>query len=122
MTKEGFIEKNKRKKILLLCDDIRVHSGIAHVGKEIVLKTCHHYNWCQIAGAVKHPDKGKIIELSDSLDKEYGIKDASVILYPTDGYGDSRILRDMMKRFGLKRDVYHILMRLSIYKDRTELL
>ena len=55
MAKEGFIEKNKRKKILLLCDDIRVHSGIAHVGKEIVLKTCHHYNWCQIAGAVKHP-------------------------------------------------------------------
>ena len=98
MAKEGFIEKDKRKKILLLCDDIRVHSGIAHVGKEIVLKTCHHYNWCQIAGAVKHPDKGKIIELSDSLDKEYGIKDASVTLYPTDGYGDSRLLRDMMKR------------------------
>ncbi len=26
----------KRKKILLICDDIRVHSGIATVAKEIV--------------------------------------------------------------------------------------
>ena len=63
MSKEGFIEKDKRKKILLLCDDIRVHSGIAHIGKEIVLKSAHHYNWVQIAGAVKHPDKGKVIDL-----------------------------------------------------------
>ena len=98
MSKEGYIEKNKRKKILLLCDDIRVHSGIAHIGKEIVLKSAHHYNWVQMAGAVKHPDKGKTIDLSSTMEKEHGLKDASVILYPQDGYGDSRIVRDMIKK------------------------
>ncbi len=34
-----YLPKNDRKKILLICDDIRVHSGIATVGKEIVLHT-----------------------------------------------------------------------------------
>ena len=53
------LPKDKRKKILLITDDIRVTSGVATVGKEIVLKTCHHYNWVQLAGAVKHPNKGK---------------------------------------------------------------
>ena len=50
-----YLPKDKRKKILLITDDIRVHSGVATVGKEIVLETCHHYNWVQIAGALKHP-------------------------------------------------------------------
>jgi hypothetical protein len=35
-----YLPQNKRKKILLICDDIRVHSGIATVAKEIVLHTC----------------------------------------------------------------------------------
>ena len=37
-----YLPKDKRKKILLITDDIRVHSGVATVGKEIVLETCHH--------------------------------------------------------------------------------
>ena len=48
------IPKDKRKKILLVTDDIRVHSGVATVAREIVIKTCHHYNWVQIAGALKN--------------------------------------------------------------------
>ena len=32
-----YIPKDKRKKILLICDDIRVHSGVATIAKEIVL-------------------------------------------------------------------------------------
>ena len=35
-----YIEPSKRKKILLICDDIRVHSGVATVAKEIVVHTC----------------------------------------------------------------------------------
>ena len=35
--KEGYIEPSKRKNILLLTDDIRVHSGVAQIGREIVL-------------------------------------------------------------------------------------
>ena len=61
--KEGYIKKEDRKKYLLITDDIRVHSGVAQIGREIVFNTLHKYNWAQIAGAVDHPDKGKIIDL-----------------------------------------------------------
>ena len=43
--KEGYVKPNDRKKILLLTDDIRVHSGVAQVGREIVVNTCHRYNF-----------------------------------------------------------------------------
>jgi hypothetical protein len=55
------LPKEERKKILLICDDIRVHSGVATVAREIVTHTAHHFNWVNIAGAIKHPDKGKAI-------------------------------------------------------------
>ena len=53
--KEGYIEKSKRKKILLLCDDIRMTSGISTMAREIVVGTAHHYNWVNIGGAINHP-------------------------------------------------------------------
>ena len=34
-----YLPPQKRKKILLICDDIRVHSGVATVAKEIVIHT-----------------------------------------------------------------------------------
>ena len=43
--KEGYIEQAKRKKILLLSDDIRFTSGISTMAKEIVIGTSHRYNW-----------------------------------------------------------------------------
>ena len=58
------IPKDKRKKILLVTDDIRVHSGVATVAREIVIETCHQYNWVQIAGALKHPDERKKLDIS----------------------------------------------------------
>jgi len=95
--KEGYIKKEDRKKILLLTDDIRVHSGVAQIGREMVLNTCHHYNWVQIAGAVKHPEKGKRMDMSEDTNKKAGIDDSSVILYPTDGYGNPDLLRQIIK-------------------------
>ena len=92
----NYIPKDKRKKILLICDDVRVHSGVATIAKEIVCGTAHHFNWVQMAGAIKHPDKGKRLDLSPSTNKEAEIEDSSVILYPTDGYGDSRTLREIL--------------------------
>ena len=91
------LPKEQRKKILLICDDIRVHSGVATVAKEIVIHTSHHFNWVQIAGAIKHPDKGKKINLDEGIQKEVGVKDPSVTLYPTDGYGNPNILRSIMQ-------------------------
>mgnify|MGYP003649157987 FL=1 len=61
-----YIPKDKRKKILLICDDIRVHSGVATVAKEIVIHTAHHFNWVQMAGSINHPEKGKRLDLSES--------------------------------------------------------
>ena len=91
------LPKDKRKKILLICDDIRVHSGVATVAKQIVLKTSHHFNWVNIAGAIKHPDLGKKFDLSQAINEEIGIEDSNVMLYPTNGYGDPNLLRQMIK-------------------------
>jgi len=90
-----YLPKEQRKKILLICDDIRVHSGVATVAKEIVLKTSHHFNWVQIGGAIKHPEKGKTLDMSQSVNDETGLKDASCIQHPVDGYGTPEILRQI---------------------------
>tara|TARA_R110000796_G_scaffold86109_1_gene186514 strand:+ start:811 stop:2250 length:1440 start_codon:yes stop_codon:yes gene_type:complete len=91
------LPKDQRKKILLICDDIRVHSGVATVAKEIVIHTSHHFNWVQMGGAIKHPDKGKVFDLSPEVDKQINIKDSYVRLYPQDGYGTPDILREIIK-------------------------
>ena len=38
--KKGYIPKDKRKKILLLSDDIRVTSGVGTMSREIVGMVC----------------------------------------------------------------------------------
>ena len=93
-----YLPKDKRKKILLISDDIRVTSGVATVGKEIVLHTAQHFNWVQIAGAMQHPEKGKIFDLSPNINTEMGLSDSDVKLYPTDGYGNQEIVREIIKR------------------------
>jgi hypothetical protein len=95
--KEGYLPKEERKKILLLCDDIRVHSGVATVARELVLNTAHHFNWVNIAGAIKHPDKGKRLDLSESTNKSSGLEDSSVFLYPVDGYGTPELIRQLIQ-------------------------
>jgi hypothetical protein len=94
--KEGYVPRDQRKKILLMADDIRLPSGVGNVGKDIVLNTCHRYNWVNVGGAVKHPDKGKRFDLSKDTNTETGIEDSSVIVYPTDGYGDPNLLRNLI--------------------------
>ena len=89
------LPKEDRKKILLICDDIRVHSGVATVAREIVMHTAHHFNWVQIAGAIKHPEKGKALDISGDTGKQVGIDDAYVMMYPTDGYGNVEFLRQI---------------------------
>jgi len=86
-----------KKKILLLSDDLRMHSGIATQSKEFVLGTINNYDWVQIAGAVKHPEEGKIIDMSESCKNELGVKDAYLKIYPVSGYGNPEILREVIK-------------------------
>ena len=86
----------KRKKILLLSDDMRMHSGIARMSREIVQGTLHKYDWAQIGGAINHPEKGKRITIqSDSF---FTLPDnSSITIYPVDGYGDANMLREVIR-------------------------
>ena len=92
-----YVPKEQRKKILLISDDIRAHSGVGNVGKEVVIHTSHHFNFVQIAGGIKHPEAGKRLDISEDTNKIAGIEDASVILYPSDEYGNPDLLRQIIK-------------------------
>ena len=85
-----------KKKILLLSDDLRMSSGIGTMSKEFVLGTIHHYDWVQIGGAIKHPENGKVVEMKDSVKTETGVEDGYLKIYPTDGYGNPDLLRQIM--------------------------
>jgi len=88
----------KKKKILLLSDDLRLNSGIGVMSREIVVGTAKYFDWVQIGAAIKNPDAGKIIDVSDDVNKEIGIDDASVLIYPNNGYGDPHKLREIITR------------------------
>jgi|TARA_R110000772_G_scaffold217978_2_gene328574 glycosyltransferase involved in cell wall biosynthesis len=87
-----------KKKILLLSDDLRMSSGVGTMSKEFVMGTVHHYDWVQIGGAITHPDQGKVINMNDSMKEETGVEDASVTIYPTNGYGNQELVREVLKR------------------------
>ena len=91
-----YLKQEDRKKILLLCDDIRMHSGIGNMGKEIVLGTAHHFNWVNLGAALKHPEEGKAFDLSGQVNKEVGIDDAFVRLIPSTGYGNAKRVRELI--------------------------
>jgi glycosyltransferase involved in cell wall biosynthesis len=86
----------KKKKILLLSDDMRMHSGIATQSKEFILGTLHKYDWVQIGGAINHPEHGKVLDLSENVGKELGLSDIYLRLYPCNGYGNPQMLREIM--------------------------
>ena len=90
------LPQNERKKIMLICDDLRVHSGVATVARELVLNTAQHFNWVNIAGAISHPEKGKRFDISADTNTNTGLTDASVFLYPVDGYGDPDLIRQLI--------------------------
>ena len=95
--KEGYIPKAERKNILLLCDDIRMHSGIATMAREIVTGTAHKFNWFNVGAAIKHPDQGKIVDISGDTNKLALIEDADVKVMPWDGYGDATLIRGLLR-------------------------
>ena len=91
-----YLPPEKRKKILLITDDIRVHSGVATVGREIVLHTAQHFNWVCLGGSIKHPEAGKRLDLSQSTNETSGLTDSSVFVYPVDGYGTQELIRSII--------------------------
>ena len=90
------VSKVKKKKILLLSDDLRMSSGVGVMSREIVMGTLDKYDWVQIGGAIKHPDEGKVIDMNQSVREETGIDDANLKVYPVNGYGNPELLRQLL--------------------------
>jgi len=88
--------KLKKKKILLLSDDLRMHSGIGTMSREFVLGTVDKYDWVQLGAAVKHPDHGKCVDISQDVQKETNVNDASVKIYASNGYGNPQVLSEII--------------------------
>lgn len=99
MDQFGYIKKEDRKTILLLSDDLRLHSGVATMAREIVVGTSHHFNWVNLGAALKHPEEGKLFDLSDATNKSKGIDDSSVIVVPSSGYGNPDVLRKLLAQY-----------------------
>jgi hypothetical protein len=95
--REGYLPKEQRKTILLLSDDLRLPSGIGTQSREFVLSTCHRYNYLQVGAAIKHPDTGKILDISKDVEQITGVVDAYVRVFPFEGYGNVMLIRDIMR-------------------------
>jgi len=89
---------NKRKTILLLSDDLRMHSGIATMSKEIVVGSLHKYDWIQLGAAINHPEQGKIVDVSEDARRVAGLTEGNVTIYPFSGYGDYNIVKQLIDK------------------------
>ena len=87
----------KKKKILLLSDDLRMHSGIATMSREIVLNSVKEFDWVQLGAALNHPENGKVFDLSADTVKRTGVEDANVKVYCFNGYGNQEVLRELIQ-------------------------
>lgn len=96
MQEYPYLNPKERKKILILADDLRTHSGIGTMTKEFVRHTCHRFNYVQLGAAINHPENGKKVDVSEEFEKETGYKNLSIVIYPNNGYGDQDILRRLI--------------------------
>lgn len=104
--KEGYIKKEDRKTILFLADDMRLPSGIGTMTKELIIGNAHRYNFVHVGGAINHPEMGKILDISEDINKQIGITDSSVLIYPYNGYGDPDLVRLLLERHNIDAIVH----------------
>jgi glycosyltransferase involved in cell wall biosynthesis len=90
------LSKEKRPTILFLSDDMRMFSGIGAMSRELILGLCHRFNFIQIGAAIKNPDAGKFLNLSDDVRKRTGVVDASVKILAWNGYGTADLIRQFI--------------------------
>ena len=94
--KEGHIPRDQRKKILMLSDDIRTHSGVGCQARNIILNSAHYFNWVNLGGAVKHPDAGKGFDISTDVNSLMNLTDSNVKVIASEGYGNPELLRQII--------------------------
>jgi glycosyltransferase involved in cell wall biosynthesis len=46
----------------------------------------------------KHPDKGKVFDLSNEVNKQTGLTDSNIKLFPVDGYGNIELVRQIINQ------------------------
>lgn len=92
----AYLPPEQRRKIILITDDIRVHSGVATVGREVVIHTAQHFKWVNIGGSINHPEAGRRLDLSQSTNEMTGLTDSSVTIYPVNEYGGPDVLRQII--------------------------
>lgn len=88
----------KKKKILLLGDDIRVVSGVSIICRNLILKGASKFDWVQLAAQTNNPDNNQIIDVSDSVNKIADCKDSYVRLYCSSGYGNQDVVRRIISQ------------------------
>lgn len=91
-----YVPQSERKKIMLMSDDIRFPSGIANISKDIITHTAHIFNWVQLGGSTRHPDVGKVADVSKDINEALGIDDVYCKLYGIEGYGTPDLVRELM--------------------------
>ena len=96
--KQGYIPKEQRKTILFLADDMRMPSGIGTMTRELIVGTSHIFNYVHVGAGINHPDYGKVFDMSHEINKEVGIEDSSVLLYPYNGYGDAGLVKHLIEQ------------------------
>jgi glycosyltransferase involved in cell wall biosynthesis len=93
------LPKNQRPTILLLSDDLRMTSGVGNMSREFVMGTLHRFNWVQVGGAIKHPDEGQNIDMSQDAQERTGIPEADLKIHPVSGYGNQEIIRSLIAHY-----------------------
>jgi len=94
--KKTHLPSHERKTILLLSDDFRMLSGIGTISKLIVRGLLQRYNIVQLGAAVKHPDEGKIFDISQAAEKDWGIDEPYLKVYSSSGYGNPDVIRQLI--------------------------
>lgn len=85
-----------KTKVVIVSDDIRFPSGVSNISKQIILGTLDRYDWIQISAQHQHTDNNNVIDISKSVSKITGVKDAYARLYCTTGYGDYATFNKVM--------------------------
>ena len=67
------------------------------MAREITLNTAHHFNWVNIAAGINHPEQGKRIDISEDTNNRIGITDSNIVLYPSHGYGNTEMIRQVIE-------------------------
>jgi len=98
------LPKDERQTLLVLADDLRMHSGIGTMTREIVMGIIHQYNIIQVGGAINHPDSGKVMDISESMGDETGVPDCDVKIFPVSGYGNPQLVREILSNYAPKPD------------------